>query len=442
MTPPPGYEVRCPLHGSIAFNERERRLIDHRWYQRLRSISQLGFAEAVFPGATHTRFSHGLGVMHLAGRIFDQVMDAAGSPVRARFAPAERAYFRQLVRLAGLFHDLGHAPFSHSFEALMPPRGSLPLPWPWYGEDGHEGRASHEDYSVAIISAIAREPAAPLGAEEAQELCALIDHRIRPTARLTGSGDPARNLHPLLRQIISGEIDADRMDYLRRDAVYTGVAYGHFDQDRLIQSLACVETPQGLALALDRGAIYTYENFLMARFHMAMQVYFHKTLLPFDHFLAMAVREHEIPFALDGSLENFLSAREDLIRAQLLAARHRRWASRIVDRHPLTRLLPLHEGIPAEQREALFAALAAAGIETLHLREERRLSTLGGEHPASAPPPLLVQEQVLGRARLRALPEVSVLLERYNQTFVVENLYCDRAVAPAATAVLRRVLGA
>ena len=437
------YEVRCPLHRSIPFNERERALIDHPLLQRLRSISQLGFAHLVYPGATHTRFSHALGVMHLAGRIFDRIADGAPALFHEGFAPGALDYCRQTVRFAGLLHDLGHLPFSHAFEPLLPSRAALRLPRQWYhARSARDWRAPalHEDLSVAMVAALAGEPAALLSEEEAQDACALIHDGIAPTARLTGlGGGPARNPYPLLKQIISGEIDADRMDYLPRDAHFAGVTYGFFDLDRLIEGLSSVETERGLVMALDQDALFTYENFLMARFHMAMQVYYHKTLLPFEHFIARAVREGEIAMPFDGSVESFLQAREDVVLAQLYAARERRWSARIVFRRPAARLFRIDGRDDPETRRRVLAALEAAGIPSIHIREERRVSNLGAEAPDGTPP-ILVVENVLGLERRTPLPEVSALLQRYNQTFVIERIYCDPEDYARARDVLKRAL--
>ncbi len=430
----PPFEVRCPLHGSIAFDERERQVIDHPLVQRLRSISQLGFAALVYPGATHTRFSHSLGVMHLAGQIFDAIVETAPALAAAGYGPDALAYCRRIVRFAGLLHDVGHPPFSHSFEPLLPPRQALPLPWDWYaGPARPDVQATHEDFSVAAVYALARGTPALLDAGEARDVCALIDGRIAPGPALRGTG--RRPIYPLLKQIISGEIDADRMDYLRRDAHFAGVTYGLFDLPRLIQSLSCADVPEGLAMTLDQSALYTYENFLMARFHMAMQVYFHKTLLPFEHFLQRAVAEGEVDVRIDGTLENFLLAREDRVLEALHRARERRWSGRIVNRRPLARLLQLEEGLaPAARARVLEAAqaLARRGIAIVHLREARPLSTLG----AAGSLPIYVAKTVLGRTSLRPLHEVSVLLERYNQVFTIESLYCDPEDYDAAAAAL------
>lgn len=432
------YEVRCPLHGSIPFNARERDIVNHPFVQRLRSISQLGLAQFVYPGATHTRFSHALGVMHLTGRIFDRLIREIERDTGTVLAGDERKRMRQVARLAGLLHDLGHPPFSHTFEPLLPLRRALPMPRHWYPRLDLEARATHEDFSVALVHALSERAPELLPPDEAQDICALIDQAVQPTPALTSVGSGVRlNLYPLLKQTISGEIDADRMDYLRRDAHFAGVAYGHFDLERLIQSLSSVETPRGRVMALDQSGIYTYENFLLARFHMAMQVYFHKTLLAFEHCLTQAVREGEIDLEMDGTIEGFLAAREDVVLAKLYEARERRWTSRIVNRRPLRRVLELHEPESSPLRRRVLAALAEAKLPIVHVREQRALSALGRD-PESFP--VYMQETVLGRTRIRPLHEASVLLHRYNQTFQVENVYCDAGDYDRAVRVLTPIL--
>ena len=438
---PMPYEVRCPMHGSISFNARERKILDHPCYQRLRSITQLGFSAFVYPGATHTRFSHGLGVMHLAGRIFDHIVSTVPE-VQQRFrSGGSLEYCRQIVRFAGLLHDVGHLPFSHSFEPLLPAWEKLPLPREWYRHAAPGARATHEDFSVAVVHALAGESPPLLSQEEARDISALINGNVSPSAELTGrGGEAAYDVFPLLKQIISGEIDADRMDYLQRDAHFAGVTYGYFDLDRLVQSLSCVPTPSGLLMTLDENALYTYENFLMTRFHMAMQVYLHKTVLIFEHYLHRAVETGEIECPLEGSLDNFFNAREDTVMAKLHEAREGTWCSRIVNRLPFPRLVQLKDGTPAAERERILGALEEAGIETIQIRAERRLSSLGTSEEGETHP-IQVQEERLGRRAWRPLHEVSVLLERYNQVFVIENVYCPPEEYQRGMEILRALPG-
>jgi len=278
-----------------------------------------------------------------------------------------------------------------------------------------------------------------LSLDEARDVCALIHDEIGPGPGLAEIAvhAPGRDPYPLLKQIVSGEIDADRMDYLPRDAHFAGVTYGYFDLDRLVRSLSCAESERGLVMALDQDAVFTYENFLMARFHMAMQVYLHKTVVLFEHYLQQAVTEREIEFPVDGSLANFLNAREDVIRAKLQEASDRRWAGRIVNRQPFPRLIQLERGQPHPGSGEILAALEQAGIETIHIRVERRLSNLGQEGGGSCP--ILVRDSGLRQEEWKPLQEVSVLLERYNQVFAMENIYCAPAGYEKGLEVISRL---
>src|SRR5512132_2291928 len=114
--------IRDPIHGTIPVSEPEKAVIDSRFFQRLRSIRQLGFGDLAFPGATHTRHAHSLGAMHVSSRLFDAVASRVSLP------PGVRDRFRAAVRLAVLCHDLGHMPLSHASERIAPPRSRLSLP--------------------------------------------------------------------------------------------------------------------------------------------------------------------------------------------------------------------------------------------------------------------------------------------------------------------------
>ena len=115
--------IRDPIHGSVALTPSELKIVDHRVFQRLRGIKQLGFTDQAFPGATHTRYAHGIGAMHVASRMFDAIFPLEKSPMTS----AERSRLRQTVRLSLLLHDLGHAPGSHASECAMPLLSELGL---------------------------------------------------------------------------------------------------------------------------------------------------------------------------------------------------------------------------------------------------------------------------------------------------------------------------
>ena len=137
------YEFRCPVHGFIEVNDWERSVIDHPVFQRLRRIRQLGWTDYVYPGSTHTRFEHSLGVMHVVTRMYDAITRQSGAVLQSHLAydadGVGRGRDRQLMRFAALLHDTGHAPFSHASEDLLPNRPTT------------KKKYVHEDYSAEII---------------------------------------------------------------------------------------------------------------------------------------------------------------------------------------------------------------------------------------------------------------------------------------------------
>ncbi len=237
---------RDPIHGFIRADELETALIQSRPMQRLRFIRQLGLTFLIFPGAEHSRFSHALGTMHLAGRIYD----ALAAKSSGLLPVAQDCRERRLLRLAALLHDVGHAPYSHTSEDLF------------------EEPIDHEEMT-----------------------CRLLDsEEIREIFRRRGDGLESREVQQLLRKeadgprrllsdVITSELDVDKMDYLRRDSLYCGVEYGSYDLERLIDTVAPIEDPTNgeWRLGVDHGGVHALEALVMARYYMFTQVYFNVT---------------------------------------------------------------------------------------------------------------------------------------------------------------------
>jgi HD superfamily phosphohydrolase len=238
--------LRDPVHGFIRADPLEAALINSRPLQRLRFIHQLGFTFLVFPGAEHSRFGHALGAMHLAGRVYDALCGKAGGLL----PEGVRARERRLVRAAALLHDLGHAPFSHSAEELF------------------EGGIDHEEMTRRLIAI--------------PEIAAIFERHgdgLTPAdvvRLLRGGGDPVERL---LSQVVAGELDVDKMDYLLRDSQLCGVRYGSFDLERLLDTMLPVADRDGAgwAVGLDAGGVHALEALVMARYYMFTQVYFNAT---------------------------------------------------------------------------------------------------------------------------------------------------------------------
>lgn len=274
MPRPKTFEVRDPIHGFVPFSEWERDVINHPVFQRLRRIRQLAWTDLVYPGAMHTRFEHSLGVMHTATLMFDQIRTHSADLLRdLGFSEAGIVKDRQTVRLAALLHDVGHAPFSHAGEDLMPTDETTGKPF------------KHETYSAALIRVMMADV---IDGHRLNDL----DIRAADIADLI-EGGPLSQRKLFWRQIVSSQLDADRADYLLRDSYHLGVHYGRYDLGRIITSLTAVQNGEidAPVLAIDEGGWHAAESLLWARYQMFTQVYLHKTRVAYDLHIADAMAQ-------------------------------------------------------------------------------------------------------------------------------------------------------
>jgi hypothetical protein len=227
--------INDPVYGFISIpGDFVFDLIEHPWFQRLRNIKQLGLTSFVYPGATHSRFQHGLGALHL--------MNMAIATLRSKgvvISPTEE----EATLIAILLHDAGHGPFSHALENSI------------------ISGITHEDLSLLLMRKLNEKYAGKL------DLAIEI---------FTGN-----YYRKFLHELISGQMDMDRLDYLRRDSFFTGVIEGSVGSDRIIRMLNVVDD----SLVVDEKGIYSLEKFLIARRLMYWQVYMHKTVLSSESLL-------------------------------------------------------------------------------------------------------------------------------------------------------------
>ncbi|HXT63027.1 MAG TPA: HD domain-containing protein [Pyrinomonadaceae bacterium] len=242
---------RDPVHNIIPLRDDAEgqlmvRLIDAPEFQRLRRIKQLGLGLYTYQGAEHSRFTHSLGAAHLMTRILDRLSDTYEIDAEDRIA----------ARAAALLHDVGHAPFSHAMEKTL--------------------GVHHEQVTIAAITSVETALNQTLSSHS-QELPARVASIIR------GDFKPAA-----LAQLVSSQLDVDRMDYLLRDSLMTGAKYGLYDLEWIINALQIDEAHDRVFVAA-RG-VYAVEEYLQARYYMFRQVYFHRTLRSAEAVLRSALR--------------------------------------------------------------------------------------------------------------------------------------------------------
>ena len=243
------HEMRDPIHGFIKLSEKEKRLIDTEVFQRLRRIRQLAMTFLVYPGAVHTRFDHSIGVMHIAGRICTKLREL--NLTKICDDDVDR------VRLAALLHDVGHGPFSHVSEYLLDKYA------PNEADKDKVREKIHEKITVDIIR-VDSEIDEILSPDERNFVISMIE------------GQEAWDWR---RDVVSSELDADKMDYLLRDSYFTGVKYGEYDLEKVIESFLIDTNETETALAISSKGIYALEQLLLARYHMTQQVYWHRVSL-------------------------------------------------------------------------------------------------------------------------------------------------------------------
>jgi len=295
------YEIRDPIYGFIELDSWERDIINHPIFQRLRRIRQLGWTDMVYPGAMHTRFEHSLGVMHLGTKMYEKIVEKKRDYLEKKLGFNDSGFDidKKFIRLACLLHDVGHSPFSHAGEELMDKKPNT------------DKRYKHEDYSAAIVEYKFKEI---IDEHPQNENYHITVKQISDFLR--GNAGIGRRL--LWRNLIDGQIDADRADYLLRDSYHIGTNYGSYDLKRLLVTLTIAEHPETGTpiIAVEEGGLHAAEALIIARYLMFTQVYFHHTRRAYDHHIAQAMkallleeigRETFLPPISLENIDNYLS---------------------------------------------------------------------------------------------------------------------------------------
>ncbi len=269
-------DIIDPIHDFIRVYDHELEIIDNPIFQRLRRIKQLSGAHLTYPAAQHTRFEHSLGVMHIASQ--------AGHALKEKGNLKSEDI--EILRLAGLLHDIGHGPFSHLFEEII-----------------QQKKISHEDFGKAII----------------------IKSVIGDTLSKNGFDKKfiakvafGESKYQFLNEIVSGALSADMMDYLLRDGYFTGAEHAKIDHKRLTQSLDIHKKK----LALEKSALYSFESMMHSRYQMFKAVYFHKTVRAAEVMLIEALRLSDDEFGFTSfNINEFVKLTDEYVLFMILSSK-------------------------------------------------------------------------------------------------------------------------
>ena len=371
--------IKDPVHGYISLSEDEVRVLDTYPVQRLRRIIQLPFVHLVYPGARHTRFDHSLGCMYLAGEF------------------AERLGFdehrRKLLRLAGLLHDLGHTPYSHLLEPLL-----------------EEAGTTHEEMTIKIL-----EDDREL--REAVKKCGVSVDEVIDVLRGKGAESA----------IISGPMDADKLDFLMRDSYFTGASYGLLDAKRIIWRSKVIDD----RLALSLKAIGAVEEMALARYQSFMNIYFHHAVRAAQTIFLRAVRMlKELDFS-SMKVREYLSYDDYVLWCMMKKNERTQWAIERIERRALPKVayefkfgekdfpreLTKREGI--EETEQKLAKLARVPENHVWI-----------DTPYVPPLPYMDQEQVqfydeIG-GEIKVVAHRSPLLDFTSKIYGIVRIYTER----------------
>ncbi len=266
-------DIIDPIHDFIRVYNHELEIIDNPIFQRLRRIRQLTGAHLTYPAAQHTRFEHSLGVMHIASQ--------AGQALKEK--EILKSDDIEILRLAGLLHDIGHGPFSHLFEEIL-----------------QQKKISHEDFGKNLI----------LKSEIGDTLSK--NGYDKKAITKVAFGD---SKYQYLNEIVSGTLSADMMDYLLRDGYFTGAEHAKIDHKRLTQSLDVYKKK----LALEKSALYSFESMMHSRYQMFKAVYFHKTVRAAEVMLLEALRLSDDEFGFTSfNINEFVKLTDEYVLSMIL----------------------------------------------------------------------------------------------------------------------------
>ncbi|MCO4792427.1 MAG: HD domain-containing protein [Bacteriovoracaceae bacterium] len=418
-------EVRDPVHGSVHILDEEIPIIRDDFFQRLRNIKQLGFSEYVFPGATHSRFLHSIGVMNIGAKAFNRLFND-------KLENKEFLRLKETFKLACLLHDIGHAPLSHSTEIVMPSVEELYIPDEFVTKDDTDRKrqATHEDYTIKAIadSNFARSfkmVEAKFGLTR-KHIADLIVGETNDPNYFTLEGV---NYFPLLHQLVSSELDCDRMDYLKRDSYFCGVSYGQYDLDWLLDNLDVCVIDNKAFLGISERAVVTFDDFLLSRYHMFIMVYFHYRSVCLEQLLykyfMTSPEEYRIPADIEKYIEH-----DDHYLLKIMRSSSNKYAQSIVKNQIPPKIFESFNEEQMVKFKKIQAYLDEQNVDYIRCSSSSRLSKYYGEEAPKKDPDkysMKVVRKQFGSNSLSysEIDQVSDLFLKFSESHAVNRIHCD-----------------
>lgn len=414
-------EIRDPVHGSIHILDEEIPIIRHSFFQRLRNIKQLGFSEYVFPGATHSRFLHSIGVMNIGNRAFNKLF-------QNKLQNPDIQRLKETFKLGCLLHDIGHAPLSHSTETVMPNMSELNIPKGFIKKKdiGIERQATHEDYTIKSIAD-----------SSFSEAFSLVEKKFGLTRRhiadlIVGqTTDPdyytvdSINYFSLLHQLISSELDCDRMDYLLRDSYFCGVSYGGFDLDWLIDNLEICVIDKKASLGITERATVTFDDFLLSRYHMFLMVYFHYRAVCLEQLLYKYFETSPLEYRIPADIEAYVE-HDDHHLLKVMRKSQNPYAQAIVNNQIPDKIFESFNEGQLQTLDKIQAYMTAEKIEFIRCSSTGRLSKYYNQSEDGISPIKVVRNLAGSKNKIYFnIDESTDLFSKFSQSHAVNRLHCD-----------------
>lgn len=415
-------EIRDPVHGSIHILDEEIPIIRDDFFQRLRNIKQLGFSEYVFPGATHTRFIHSIGVMNIASSAFDRLF-------KGRLNDKNILRLKETFKLACLLHDVGHAPLSHSTETVMPKLSELNIPKDFLSlkDQKQDRQATHEDYTIKSIVDSSFAGSFSLVEKkfglERKHIADLITGHTSDPQYFTIEGI---NYFPVLSQLVSSELDCDRMDYLLRDSYFCGVSYGSYDLDWMLDNLEICIDDNKAYLGINERAVVTFDDFLLSRYHMFIMVYFHYRAVCLEQLLYKYFKTSPTEYVIPASIEEYIE-HDDQYLMKILKRSKNKYAEAVVKNQVPQKIFESFNEKQELKLSAIQNYLASENIEFIRSSSSGRLSKYYVDETSISKYPMKVVRKLFGSDQkiISDIGEATDLFTKFSKSHAVNRLHCE-----------------